>query len=66
MPGPHDFAVRSDLIVTPSTGMCAADQKSGEGVKAPFVLRAGDRSRENPPAISSRGDAAASTASHPT
>jgi hypothetical protein len=49
MPGPHDFAVRSDLIVTPSTGKCAADQKSGEGVKAPFVLRALDRSQASLP-----------------
>ena len=49
MPGPHDFAVRSDLIVTPSTGMCAAGQRSGEGIEAPFVLRVIDRSQASLP-----------------
>jgi RHS repeat-associated protein len=45
MPGPHDFAVRSDLHQA-SSRPCAADRRSGEGVEAPFVLRAVARSRE--------------------
>jgi hypothetical protein len=42
-------------FVTPSIGKCAAGRKSGEGIKAPFVLRAGDRSQAKArPAIPSR------------
>jgi hypothetical protein len=45
MPGPHDFAVRSDLHQA-SSRPCAASRNFGEGVEAPFVLRAVARSRK--------------------
>ena len=64
MPGPHGFAVRSDLNQR-FDRPCAASQNFGEGVEAPFVcapLSAHSQPALRPPL---RANAAASTASHP-
>ena len=53
MPGPHGFAVRSDLHQSSQRTMCCP-QSFGEGVEAPFVLRAARSLTENRPAITSR------------
>ena len=65
MPGPHDFAVRSDL--NQRFGQpCAASQNFGQGVEAPFVCAPVDRSQDKPALrLHLRANAAASTASHP-
>ena len=52
MPEPHDFAVRSDPHQSVDRP-CAASQNFGEGVEAPFVLRAARSLTENRPAITS-------------
>jgi hypothetical protein len=44
MPGPHDFAVRSDLTKR-FDPPCAACRSLGEGVEAPFVRALVDRSQ---------------------
>jgi hypothetical protein len=65
MPGPHDFAVRSDLNQR-FDRPCAASQNFGEGVEAPFVRAPVDRSQARPALRRQlRANAAASTASHP-
>src|SRR6478609_1035052 len=65
MPGPHDFAVRSDLHQR-FDWPCAASQNFGEGVEAPFVCAPVLRSQAKPALRSPlRANAAASTASHP-
>ena len=65
MPGPHDFAVRSDLRQR-FDQPCAASQNFGEGVEAPFVRAPVDRSQDKPALrLHLRANAAASTASHP-
>ena len=65
MPGPHDFAVRSDLH-QPLDQPCAAGQNFGEGVEAPFVRAPVDHSQAKPALrLHLRANAAASTASHP-
>src|SRR6476620_9814008 len=65
MPGPHDFAVRSDLCQR-FDQPCAASQNFGEGVEAPFVCAPVDRSQAKPALrLHLRANAAASTASHP-
>jgi hypothetical protein len=48
MPGPHDFAVRSDLNQIVDRP-CAANRSFSRGVEAPFVRAPVDRSRETPP-----------------
>src|SRR3984893_18202738 len=53
MPGPHDFAVRSDLAKRIDRP-CAACRSFGEGVEAPFVCAPVNRSRETRPAIADR------------
>jgi hypothetical protein len=64
MPGPHDFAVRSDLRQA-FDRPCAACRNPGEGSEAPFVRAPVDRSRGVPPCDHLlRAGAAASTASH--
>jgi hypothetical protein len=65
MPGPHDFAVRSDL--NQRFGQpCAASQNFSQGVEAPFVYAPVDRSQDKPALrLHLRANAAASTASHP-
>jgi hypothetical protein len=65
MPGPHDFAVRSDPHTKCFDWTCAACRSFGEGVEAPFVHALAARSQETCPAIADRADAAASTTSHP-
>src|ERR1700688_770653 len=63
MPGPHDFAVRSNLRQALDRP-CAACRNPGGGVEAPFVHAPVDRSRGVPPCKHLlRADAAASTAS---
>ena len=65
MPGPHDFAVRSDLRQR-FDQPCAASQNFGEGVEAPFVRAPVDCSQAKACHASPlRANAAASTASHP-
>jgi hypothetical protein len=65
MPGPHDFAVRSNLCQTLRPAMCNR-RSFGEGVEAPFVRAVAHRSQtEARPAIADCANAAASTASHP-
>ena len=65
MPGPHDFAVRSDLNQR-FDRPCAASQNFGEGVEAPFVRAPVVRSQAKPALqLHLRANAAASTASHP-
>src|SRR6478736_5191543 len=65
MPGPHDFAVRSDLRQR-FDQPCAASQNLGEGVEAPFVCTPVLRSQAKPALrLHLRANAAASTASHP-
>src|SRR6476619_7202241 len=65
MPGPHDFAVRSDL--NQRFGQpCAASQNFGQGVEASFVYAPVDRSQVRPALrLHLRANAAASTASDP-
>ena len=65
MPGPHDFAVRSDLNQSSQRTMCRP-LNFGEGVEAPFVCAPVLRSQAKPALrLHLRANAAASTASHP-
>ena len=65
MPGPHDFAVRSDLHQSSQQTMCRPPN-FGEGVEAPFVCAPVLRSQARPALrLHLRANAAASTASHP-
>src|SRR5580765_7047590 len=65
MPGPHDFAVRSDLNQSSQRTMCCP-LNFGEGVEAPFVYAPVDRSQDKPALrLHLRANAAASTASDP-
>jgi hypothetical protein len=47
MPGPHDFAVRSNLSQSFQRTMCCPPS-FGEGVEAPFVFAPVDRSQSKP------------------
>ena len=65
MPGPHDFAVRSDLNQSFQRTMCCPSSFGG-GVEAPFVRAPVLRSQARPALrLHLRANAAASTASHP-
>jgi hypothetical protein len=65
MPGPHAFAVRSDLAKHLDRP-CAACRSFSEAVEAPFVRALTDRSQvKTCPAMALAPDAAASTASQP-
>jgi hypothetical protein len=61
MPGPHDFAVRSDLNQSSQQTMCCP-LNFGEGVEAPFVYAPVVRSQAKPALrLHLRANAAAST-----
>jgi len=65
MPGPHDFAVRSDLSQTLRPAMCALSKFRRRALKRRSSARRPFRSRETRPATPCAPDAAASTASNP-